>query len=294
MRASRSLPLFALFTGALAIATSGIFVRLSETGPTATAFWRAALALPLLALWVRIERARSGGARAIDLRGADRAILWSGLFFTGDLYVWHWALLMTSIGAATLEANLAPVFVTLFAWIVYRERPSPRFTLALGLALAGVLLIVWPKLGPTRASLTGDVLGVLTAPFYAGYVLAVVRARATRSTAEVMAWSTLIVAVVLFPFALTQQWLPATWQGWALLAALAMAAQVLGQGLIAYALAYLPATFGAVGLYLQPLAASLYAWWLLGETLTPVQIAGGAIVIAAIALARDATRAGSM
>jgi len=63
---------------------------------------------------------------------------------------------------------------------------------------------------------------------------------------------------------------------------------VLGQGLIAYALAHLPATFGAVGLYVQVVAAGVYAWLLLGERLAPVQIAGGAVVLAAIALARRA------
>ena len=40
--------LFALCAGALSIGSSGIFVRLSETGPTATAFWRGAFALPFL------------------------------------------------------------------------------------------------------------------------------------------------------------------------------------------------------------------------------------------------------
>ena len=50
--------LLALFAGALAIGSSGIFVRLSETGPTATAFWRGAFALPLLAVWAWLERRR--------------------------------------------------------------------------------------------------------------------------------------------------------------------------------------------------------------------------------------------
>jgi len=54
--------LLALFAGALAIGSSGIFVRLSETGPTATAFWRGCLALPLLALWAWLER-RGGSGR---------------------------------------------------------------------------------------------------------------------------------------------------------------------------------------------------------------------------------------
>src|SRR5207245_11099742 len=82
--------------------------------------------------------------------------------------------------------------------------------------------------------------------------------------------------------------LRATAAGLLVLLGCAMTAQVLGQGLIAYALAHLPATFGALGLYVQVVAAGVYAWLLLGERLAPVQIAGGAVVLAAIALARRA------
>ena len=67
------------------------------------------------------------------------------------------------------------------------------------------------------------------------------------------------------------------------------AAQVIGQSAIAYALAHLPATFGSLGLYLQPLIAAFYAQLLLGEALQPVQIVGGIIVLVAIALARRST-----
>jgi len=73
-----------------------------------------------------------------------------------------------------------------------------------------------------------------------------------------------------------------------LLVGLAVMAQVVGQGLIAYALAHLPANFSALGLSMQPLAAALYAAWVLGERLTIVQLAGGVIVLAAIVLARRA------
>ncbi len=47
--------LIALFAGALSTGGAGILVRLSETGPTATAFWRGCLALPLLAAWALLE-----------------------------------------------------------------------------------------------------------------------------------------------------------------------------------------------------------------------------------------------
>jgi drug/metabolite transporter (DMT)-like permease len=288
--------LAALLLGALAIATSGIFVRLSETGPTATAFWRAALALPFLAVWALIEsrmRAKPITAGAHTPGVIDAQFALAGFFFAGDLYFWHWSLFKTSVAAATLEANLAPIFVTLAAWRFYRERPTRRFTAALLLAFAGVVLVVSPKLqaqATATASISGDVLGLVTAVFYAGYMIVVSRLRERHGTGAVMMWTTLVVALLLLPIALTQKFAPDTFQGWWLLIGLALAAQVIGQGLIAYALAHLPTTFSSVALYLQPVAAAVYARWWLGESLAQIQIVGGAIVLAAIALARSAIR----
>jgi drug/metabolite transporter (DMT)-like permease len=284
---SRTLPLVALFAGALGIASSGIFVRLSETGPTATAFWRGALALPFLALWALLEgRTGAPARRRPALR--DARFLWAGFFFAGDLALWHWSLLLTSIAASTLEANLAPIFVTLIAWVAWHERPNGRFLLALGLALAGVVLIVSHKLGQGSRALLGDALGLGTACFYAGYIAVVSRLRASYGTGVVMASTTLVFTLLLLPLALTQKFLPDTTSGWMLLAGLALIAQFFGQGLIAFALAHLPATFGSVGLYVQPVAAAVYARIFLGEQLAPVQILGACIVLGAIALARSA------
>ncbi len=286
--------LIALFAGALAIGSAGIFVRLSETGPTATAFWRGCLALPLLALWAALERRRpvspAGSARAhASLR--DPMLFWAGVFFAGDLALWHTSLLLTSIAASTLEANCAPMLVTLFAWMLWGERPRLGFVAALALAFAGMLLILAPKLGGGAHALLGDALGLGTAAFYAAYILAVARLRTRHGTGTVMFASTLVFTLLLLPLALLQRFLPLTAHGWWLLIGCALSAQVLGQSLIAYALAHLPATFGAVGLYVQVIAAAVYAWLLLGERLAPLQLAGGVVVLAAIALARRLGRA---
>jgi drug/metabolite transporter (DMT)-like permease len=287
------LALLAFTAGALAISSSGILVRLSETGPLASAFWRGALALPGVVLWAALAGRSPASqpalqpARSWRVPEWDPRFLWAGLFFAGDLGFWHESLVRTSVAASTLEANLAPIGVTLIAWLLWRERPSGGFLLAIGLALAGLLLIVSPKLHAGQRALTGDLLGVTTAGFYAAYIVVVARLRAAgRSAGAIMFWSTLIFTVVLLPFALTQKMLPDTALGWAVLLALALLPQLLGQGLIAYALAHLPATLGAVVLYVQPVAAAIYAWLLLGERLTAVQIAGAAIVLCAIALAR--------
>jgi len=294
--------------GAIGIGSAGIFVRLSETGPIATAFWRGALALPLLALWAVIEarRARLGGVNegihTARPRRVDVRLLWAGVFFAGDLACWHWSLLETSVAASTLEANLAPIAVTLIAWVIWRERPSRGFLAALACAVAGVTLIMSPDLvreatgapaaiprGIAGHRLSGDLLGLATAWFYAGYLLVIARLRASRSAGNVMLWVTFIFTALLLPMALTERFLPHTLAGWSCLVGLALVAQFFGQGLIVYALAHLPATFGSVGLYVQPAAAAVYAWLLLGERLTLTQIAGAAVVLGAIALARRAT-----
>ena len=282
--------LIALFVGALAIGSSGIFVRLSETGPTATAFWRGALALPFLALWAGLERRRQrvrGEPRA-SLR--DPLLVWAGVFFAGDLALWHTSLLLTSIAASTLEANCAPLLVTLIAWALWGERPRAAFLVALTLAFGGMLLILAPKLGGGSHALLGDALGLGTACFYAAYLVVVARLRTRHGTGIVMLVSTLVFTLLLLPLALMQKFLPTTPYGWWLLFGCALSAQVIGQSLIAYAFAHLPATFGAVGLYVQVLAAAVYAWLLLGERLTPLQLLGAVVVLLAIAFARSAGR----
>lgn len=282
--------LLALLGGALAIGSSGIFVRLSQTGPTATAFWRGALALPPLAVWALLERRAARRAGKAPPSWHEAGFVWAGFFFAGDLALWHSSLLLTSIAASTLEANCAPMLVTLLAWVLWGERPRAAFLFSLVLAFAGMLLILAPKLGGGGHALLGDALGLGTACFYAGYILVVARLRARHGTGIVMFLSTLVFSVLLLPLALLQPFLPATLHGWWLLLGCALIAQVLGQGLIAYALAHLPATFGAVGLYAQVIAAAAYAWLLLGERLTPLQLVGAVVVLAGIALARGTRR----
>jgi drug/metabolite transporter (DMT)-like permease len=276
----------ALLLGAVFIALSPIFVRLSEAGPTATAFWRVALAVPALwALFFTLEKTGRGFGKQKLL------FLAAGVAFAGDLAFWHKSIEFTSVANSTLLANLASIFVTLAAWLLWRQRPRPLFLVALALALGGVALLVHTSLDFSRTALLGDALGVVTAMFYAWYILAVkgLRDRGA-ATLQVMAVTSTLTAVLLFPVALAsgEQLLPSSASGWWILIGLALVSHAGGQGLIAYALAHLPAQFSSVGLLLQPVVAAFFAWLLLSEPLVALQIAGGLIVLVAIWLAHRA------
>lgn len=209
--------------------------------------------------------------------------------FAGDLGFWHASIQLTSVANSTLLANLASIFVTLAAWIFLRQRPSALFLAGLAAALAGVAMLVQTSLAFSSTGLLGDALGVVTAVFYAGYLLAVKQLRDRGATTlHVMAVTSTITALLLLPVALAsgERMLPATAYGWWILLGLALISHAAGQGLIAYALAQLPAAFSSVSLLFQPVMAALFAWVLLGESLVALQIAGGAIVLIGIYFAR--------
>ncbi|MGH8618320.1 MAG: DMT family transporter [Burkholderiales bacterium] len=285
--APRTAAIAALLAGATAIATSALWVKVSEAGPVSTAFWRVAIALPFLALWMALERNRPAVANPARER---RLLLITGFFFAGDLAVWHWSIVLTSVANSTLLANLAPIFVTLTAWLFFRRMPSGRFLAGLALAIAGSALLIGGSVNLQESALLGDALGVVTAMFYAGYQLAVKRARETTSTAKLMFASGVVTAVLLLPIAWLsgEQLLPLTMHGWWILIGLALVSQVGGQSLIAYALAHLPATFSSVALLFQPVMATLFAWVLFGEALTSTAIAGGIMVLIGIRIAHQA------
>lgn len=280
--------LAALSVGALLIGFAPIFVRLADVGPISAAFWRCALAWPVLALLARRE------ASTVSRANSTVLLIGAGLFFAADLSLWHLAIGRTTVANATLLANLMPLFVAPAAWLLWRERISVQFALGLLLALSGAAILIGEGASLNESRLTGDLLAISSAAFYAGYLLVVSQLRQTQSALRVMSWSSATVALVLLPIALLagETVLPATWNGWLVLAGLALLSHVGGQGLIAQSLARLPASFSAVGLLIQPLAAAIFAWLILGERFGVQQAFGGAVILAGILCCRLApTRA---
>jgi drug/metabolite transporter (DMT)-like permease len=278
--------LAALFAGATGVAFSPVFMRLSELGPTATAFWRPTLALPALWLWVLSDRS---GLRRKPYNAAEyRALILAGVFFAGDLVFWHWSVRLTSVANATLLANFAPIFVVLGAWLLFRDRVGILFVAGLIVALAGTVLIVGSSFAFRVDHLSGDLLGLITAVFFAAYILAIKRLRANFSVATIMAWSASVTSLALLPIALAsgESLQPSTLYGWLVLAGLGLVSHAGGQSLIAYALAHMPVQLSSLGLLLEPVMATLFAWLLLHEALGGLQALGGALVLGGIFIAQ--------
>jgi len=282
--------ILALFVGAITIAFAPILVRLSEVGPSSTGFHRFLLAIPLywaIAATLPRSDAPEGAEKPKTLRDF-LLISMAGVYLAADVAVWHYSIQMTTVANSTLLANVAPVFVVLAGWILFRTRVTGTYLIGLAAAMTGVFILSRASLSLSQDHFIGDLLGVLTAVFYAAYQMSVERLRKRFSTVTIMKYAIPASALIMLPVALASgdDLLPVTLAGWGFLIALAAGPQVFGQGLIAWALAHLPVAFASVSVLVQPVTAALVAWALFGEQIGAQQAAGGVIVLAGIMLAR--------
>src|SRR5207237_1414837 len=116
------------------ISFSAVFVRLAAVSPVTATFFRAAYALPVLAVvhWA----ARSGGRSSRDRWLAVAG----GVILAVDLNLWHESIALVGAGLGTVIANVQVVFVALAAWLLYGERQSRRRIATIAGVLAGVAM----------------------------------------------------------------------------------------------------------------------------------------------------------
>lgn len=293
--------LIALFLGACGIGLAPIFPKLAfdaeqqlsggGVGIIATAFWRTALAAPLF--WWLHMRTAPGDVRMVTGHGSR--LLWlPGLAFAGDLAAWHKAFEFTTLANATLLANLAAIIVAVVGYVWLRERLGWTFVLGATVAFVGTGVLLGVDLGRGRDPLIGDLLGLLTACFYASYLLLVKVLRRDFTVAHIMAYSSTVSAIGLLVIAALsgERLAPRTWEAWSAVVALALVSHVGGQGLIAYAMAHLPASFATLSLLVQPVVTATVSWVLFAQALSPLQIGGGLLLLAGLATARRGTLTG--
>lgn len=280
------LPLLALIVANAALAFGPWFVRLADTGPIASAFWRITLAAPILA----------GAALATGWRPREvpRA-LWGiiaigGLCFAADLGSWHLGILRTTLANATLFGNSATLMFPLYGFLVARAWPTRVQGVALGLATIGAGLLMGRSYQLDPRHLAGDLLCLTAGILYTGYFILMARARATMAPLPALALSTLASVLPLLAFALAmgETILPTDWSP---LIGLALVSQIIGQGLMIYALGRLPPLTVGLGLLTQPVVAGTIGWIVYGERLGLPDLVGAVLVAIALVLVSRRPRA---
>ena len=271
----------ALLIGSSFLALGPWLVRLSGTGPVAAGFWRLALAVPFLFLIARAV------GQPVHWPGRALAILvaFAAFLFAADLAAWHVGIHMTKLGNATLFGNVASFAFAAWGLWLARSWPSRMQGAALLLAAVGAAHMMGSSADLSIRNLHGDMLALSAGLLYAGYLIAVERAREKLAPLPLLFLASAMGAAMLLPFslALGERIIP---DNWTFVVVLAISSQVLGQGLLVYAIGALPPLVVGLTLLTQPAISAFVGWAVYGETLQPLDGVGALAIAAALVLVR--------
>jgi drug/metabolite transporter (DMT)-like permease len=276
-------PYVTLGFAVLFISVGSILVRWAQAPALSVAFYRIFLAALFLAPFAAAPAARSWPS----LRPRERGLLVvSGLALGVHFATWIASLSYTSVAASVLLVNTAPLFTLGFTRLFLREAIAPVVVAATGVALAGAALIAAGDWKGSASSLTGAVLalaGAVTLSLY--HVIGRgLRAALPLPAYVLCVWATAAAALALLAIVAGAPFTGHPPRTIAALVALAIVPTLAGHGLVNRSLRLLPAP--TVGLFLlgEPLCAALLAYFAFGETPGALTIAGGALVLTALAL----------
>ena len=201
------------------------------------------------------------------------------------------ALRWTTATRSTIIITSNPLFTLVWAYLLLGERPGSKRLWSMGLALAGVLLVVWPHgglAGEGKRMLWGDLLILLNAVCWALYSVLGRRLMDRYPPLLITAWVGLLGGISLVPFALAQgvvaQTLHLSGLGWLMVLFLAVFCSGVGYLGWFFAIGQVGPARASVFLYLEPLVAAGLGVLYLGETLTLQTTVGGLITLVGVYL----------
>ncbi len=270
--------------GVIAVSFAAIFIRMADAPALAIAFYRMGLSSLMLFPVMYMQREK--------LRNLDRRVIYfslaAGFFLALHFAFWVQAFTYTSVASAVVFVSTQPLFVTAMGLLFLREKINRLFLIGLLLAVGGGFLIGWGDLtmGEPEA-IRGNLLALLGAIFAAFYFVLGSRVRATLGLLPYIFMAYTTAAIFLLGFCLI--WgvplLGYTSSTYTFFFLLALIPTIIGHSSLNWSLKYLPASFVALSILGEPVGATVFAFFILGEIPHYLTFLGGGIILIGIYLA---------
>jgi drug/metabolite transporter (DMT)-like permease len=275
----------ALAIGVVAVSVSGPLIAFAAAPALAIAFWRNALALPVLLPAAGLRRRAELRALLGPARREGVLCVLAGLALAGHFMAWVPSTRMTTIAMSTALVTTQPVWVGLIT-VAMGRRLSGWTWLGVATAVAGVIAATGVDLTASRTALLGDLLALLGGVLAGVYTVLGERVRATTSTTTYTTVCYGVCAVVILGVCLAFK-IPVTGfpaSAWLAIVALTIGPQLLGHNLFNFALRRVPATTVSVLILLETPGAALLAWVWLGQVPAAASVPGLALLLAGVAI----------
>jgi len=273
-------PKISLAIGILCISFSPIFVKLAGVPPLPATFYRILIAWLCLLPYVIAKQKLKIGFNELMIAIAG------GVVFGVDLAIWNVSLMTISATISTLLGNLAPVWVGLFSYLLFRKKAGALFWMGTLLAVAGMVVLVGFRDVLALKFSNGVLLAILSSVLYAVYILMTKGILQKMDTLTFMFYNMLGASICMLLVCLFNHDRMSGYaaSGWMYIIAMGLVCQLTGWITINNALRHLESTKVSIALLSQTVFAGILATILLNERLGLNEIIGSVIVLAGIAL----------
>jgi drug/metabolite transporter (DMT)-like permease len=274
-----------LILGVVSISTAAIFIKLCADAPAVVI---AAARLGIASVLLVPGAAAVRGRRLFHLpRRHLKHLLLAGLFLAAHFLLWITSLKHTSVLSSVVIVTTNPIFVGIASYVLFKERPAAALILAIVIAGAGGALIALSDVQQTGGSLYGDALALGGAVMASCYFLV---GRRVRRDVHFLSYVTPVYATAAVVLIATAAATGYSFTGYAsstylYFVLLAVVPQLLGHSSLNWALRYVTATVVAVVVLGEPVGSSILAYVFLHESVTPMQVFGGGLILVGIFVA---------
>ncbi|MFJ8245914.1 DMT family transporter [Peribacillus asahii] len=277
MKAAFINPYFALVVGVITVSFSAILVKLASAPSGIIAFYRLLFTVLLLLPFFLIKHVHE---MKLMIRKDFFLTMAAGIFLAFHFILWFESLNYTTVASSTVLVTLQPIFAFAGAFFFFKERFSVKVLISGAIAIIGSVIISWGDFRISGWALFGDLLALIACALATSYLLVGqdVRKRISSTTYTFIVYS--FSTIVLFMYVIVAQqplrgYPVADWMYFILLA---IFPTLLGHSLFNWTIKWLSTTTISMAILLEPVGATILAYFLFGEKVIWTQLLGGAVI----------------
>ena len=276
-------PYAVLIIGVFFVSTSAIFVKLSTADAGVIAFYR--LLFTILLMLPLFLFKYVGELKAISRKDWLFSFI-AGVFLAFHFILWFESLNYTSVASSTVLVTLQPLFAFAGTYLIFKERFTLGALVGGGVAIVGSVIIGWGDFRVSGQALYGDMLALIACALITGYLLfgQIIRKRMSLVTYTFIVYFNCTVVLFFYVLIKKEAFYPYPTKEWVYFFLLAVMSNLLGHTLFNWSIKYISTSAVSMAILLEPIGASILAWWVLKEHLMTAQIVGGAIVLMGLLL----------
>ncbi|MFX0184654.1 MAG: DMT family transporter [Candidatus Hodarchaeota archaeon] len=283
---------FSLIIATIAVSWASIFISIllqNDVPAVVIAFWRLFLSVLFLIPFIARKEIRDQFKTHLNFP-YQRFFILSGFFLSLHFLSWIQSLTSLSVAASVIVVNSSPIWVIILSFLLLREKITRYQFIGLILGFFGLSLITLSQDNQQTSDLIseGILLALFGAVMIAFYFIIGKRMRTQLTVPNIpyVFFVNFFCSAFLFVFAfiLGENIFRFTLNDLVLFVALAIGPSLLGHAMYTYAMKQLSAQTVSLAVIGETVGASLLAWIILSQILTPTTLVGGLLIILGIYL----------